>query len=173
MGTAHSSIVPYRAYKTRDGHMIVGALNNGQFERMCDLLQRPLLPKDERFHSNATRVAHRKELDEIIEGELQRQDVSHWLREFEKARVPCGPINNLKQTFEDPQIVHRRMVQHMAHKGAGTVPLISPPVRFDDEQSPIRRAPPVLGQDTDAVLTTELGYSQAQLDELRVCGAIK
>ncbi len=132
----------------------------------------PHLASNHQFVSNAARVANRDDLDRILQSAFLVAPVAHWLALFDTARVPCGPINNMKSVFEDPQVVHRHMVQHAKHATAGDVPLVSPPVRFDGEQCAVRMAPPTLGQHTDSVLQSELGLTAADLRALRQCGAI-
>lgn len=82
-GTAHISIVPYKAYAAKDGYFIVGALNNAQFERLCSAIKRPEFARDERYASNASRVANRKEVDDLLSTTFVTQPVSHWLELFE------------------------------------------------------------------------------------------
>ncbi len=165
MGTAHSSIVPYESFCTRNGeYLIAGALNDGQFSRLCSALQIP--GDDPRFASNELRVKHRKELINILKERFLLRDKKEWLDLLEHHRVPCGPINNLKQVFEDPQVQARGMRQSVNHSSAGNIDLVSPPVRFDGHQSKIRSAPPELGQHTWEVLHDELGMSNIEYERL-------
>lgn len=192
MGTAHGSIAPYRAYASSDGHFIVGALNNGQFERLCAAVERPELAHDARFSTNPNRVDNRRELEPILDAIFVTKPMRHWLELFETHRVPCGPINLMDSVFQEcdlggvgclfvfsplalvsPQIVSRGLVQHVQHPTAGSTPLISPPVLFDHAQCAVRMPPPTLGQHTDRVLMGELGFTAAQCQELRLAGAIQ
>lgn len=173
MGTAHSSIVPYRAYEAKDGHVIVGALNNSQFERMCVTLCIPQISSDARFVTNAKRVENREELDGILQEKIKHESVEHWVRVFDEAKVPCGPINNMEQVFTDPHVLHRHLVQSLSHPSAGPISLLSPPVRFDGHLTEIERPPPLLGQHTDFVLSSELGLTPLDLSRLRERGVIR
>lgn len=172
-GTAHASIVPYEAFEASNGHFITGALNDGQFERMCTAMGLSHLACDPKFDRNRGRVANREELLNILRQEFKKKPVAEWLALLEDARVPAGPINNLKQVFEDPHVDFRHMRQEVSHPSAGNVPVVSPPVRFNGEQSQVRFAPPLLGQHTEEVLKSVLGYSGERISELRSKGSIK
>ena len=109
----------------------------------------------------------------LVGAQLLQHSQSHWIKHLEAARVPYGPINNMEQVFEDPHIQARHMVQEVSHPSAGTIPLLSPPIRFDGQQSPIRMAPPTLGQHTDRVLQQELHLTADQLKSLREAKIIR
>ncbi len=170
MGTAHSSIVPYQSFRASDGqYFIAGALNDGQFERLWKALQ---LPPDSRFGSNAKRVAQREELVSLLQSKFEERPKQHWLDLLEQHRVPCGPINDMRQVFEDPHVAARGMQQTVQHATAGPIAVVSPPVRFDGQQSAVRLPPPVLGEHTWEVLHAELGMSRAEYDRLAVDKAV-
>nr|XP_031310502.1 succinate--hydroxymethylglutarate CoA-transferase isoform X2 [Camelus dromedarius] len=102
-GTAHGSIVPYQAFKTKDGYLVVGAGNNQQFATVCKILNLPELIDDSMYRTNHLRVQNRKELIKILSTRFEEETTSEWLYLFEGSGVPYGPINNMKNVFAEPQ----------------------------------------------------------------------
>ncbi|XP_058688237.1 succinate--hydroxymethylglutarate CoA-transferase isoform X3 [Poecile atricapillus] len=102
-GTAHGSIVPYQAFKTKDGYIVVGAGNDHQFVTVCKILNLPEVSKDSRYKTNTLRVQNRKELIDILSKRFSEKATTEWLQLFEGSGVPYGPINNMQQVFSDPQ----------------------------------------------------------------------
>ncbi|XP_021241471.1 succinate--hydroxymethylglutarate CoA-transferase isoform X3 [Numida meleagris] len=105
-GTAHGSIVPYQAFKTEDGYIMVGAGNDQQFVTVCQILDLPEVIKDSRYKTNKLRVQNRKELIDILSTRFLEKTTVKWLQLFEGSRVPYGPINNMQQVFSEPQLFH-------------------------------------------------------------------
>nr|XP_047907594.1 succinate--hydroxymethylglutarate CoA-transferase isoform X3 [Anser cygnoides] len=103
-GTAHGSIVPYQAFKTKDGYIVVGAGNDQQFVTVCKILNLPEVSKDSRYKTNTLRVQNRKELIDILSTRFSEKTTIKWLQLFEGSGVPYGPINNMQQVFSDPQV---------------------------------------------------------------------
>uniref|UniRef100_A0A8C3JHK3 Succinyl-CoA:glutarate CoA-transferase n=1 Tax=Calidris pygmaea TaxID=425635 RepID=A0A8C3JHK3_9CHAR len=103
-GTAHGSIVPYQAFKTKDGYIVVGAGNDQQFVTVCKILNLPEVSKDSRYKTNTLRVQNRKELIDILSTRFSEKATMEWLQLFEGSGVPYGPINNMQQVFSDPQV---------------------------------------------------------------------
>ncbi|KAF8827475.1 hypothetical protein HHX47_DHR4000152 [Lentinula edodes] len=158
-GTAHPSVVPY------------------QFNTLCTLvLPLPSLPSDPRFSTNALRVANRNELIKLLEIELRKETKAHWLGKFRAATqagkgVPHGPINNIKETFEHEQAIARNVTVEIDHPRAGPIKLVAPAVSYNGKKMSVKRHPPWLGEHSDEVLA-ELGYSAAQVEELRAKGVV-
>jgi crotonobetainyl-CoA:carnitine CoA-transferase CaiB-like acyl-CoA transferase len=167
MGNAHMNIVPYHVFRAADAFLIVAVGNDGQFAAFCEVLGEPDWATDARFATNPQRVRHRKLLVGLIEQRLGTTDAHEWLQRLEAAGVPCGPINDLAQVFEDPQVLHRGLRVHAAHPVAGEVSLVASPLRFGREPVTYDRAPPLLGQHTDEVLGRLLGLDSAALERLR------
>jgi crotonobetainyl-CoA:carnitine CoA-transferase CaiB-like acyl-CoA transferase len=115
MGNDHSMIVPWSAFSTTDDAIIVAVGNDGQFARMADAIGLAGLGADARYATNAARVSHRAELMPLLQGALSRQTAAHWIQTFEAAGVPCGPVCNMQQVFEQPQVILERPV----HVGFG------------------------------------------------------
>ena len=162
LGNAHPNIVPYQAFATEDGYLILAVGNDAQFQRFCDLAGCAELAQDEHFLTNAKRVEHRQTLVPLLIPVLQQRTTDQWLAALEKVGVPCGPINTLDRVFADPQVQYRQLEIEMPHPEAGSVKLVSNPVRFDNEALNASTAPPLLGQHTKAVLKELLGLDEHQ-----------
>lgn len=169
MGNDHSMIVPWSAFSAADDSIIVAVGNDGQFERMADALGLGDLGSDERYATNAARVANREELMPLLQSAISRQPAAHWIRTFEAVGVPCGPVCNMKQVFEHPQVIARGMRLDLPHPTAadGTVPGVACPIKLVGEELPTPTAPPMLGAHTDSVLREVVGMDDAEIRALR------
>jgi formyl-CoA transferase len=167
LGNAHQSIVPYQVFKASDGFLIVAVGNDTQYARFCDVLGAPELATEERYRTNPSRVKHREELVARIASLVAQRPAAEWLERLEEADVPCGPIRDLSQVFEDPQVKARGLEVRVPHAQAGEVRLVANPMRFS--ATPVRydAPPPRLGEHTDEVLKTVLGLDEARIRELR------
>jgi crotonobetainyl-CoA:carnitine CoA-transferase CaiB-like acyl-CoA transferase len=144
MGNTHPNIVPYQVFKSADRHLIVAVGNDGQFANFCGVLNRPELAEHEDYRTNAARVGHRDELCALLQELLLERTTAEWLDALESVNVPCGPINNVEQVFNDPQILSRDMVQTVEHPVAGEIRVAGSPIKFVDEDKCQVEAPPVL-----------------------------
>jgi crotonobetainyl-CoA:carnitine CoA-transferase CaiB-like acyl-CoA transferase len=171
-GTAHPNIVPYQAFATADGHVMIAVGNDGQFRRLSAVLGQPSLADDPRYATNRERVANRTSLVAEIAARLGAQTSGHWLRLLQQEQVPGGPINDLEAVFQDPQVRHRRMRIDLGHPLAGRAPGVRQPVLFERTPLSYERAPPTLGADTDAVLRERLGLGPAEIADLRAASVI-
>ncbi len=171
LGNAHPSIVPYQAFATKDGHIVLAVGNDAQFERLCEVAGRPEVARDERFARNAARVRNREDLVALLAPLLAARASRDWIASLEAAGVPCGPINDLAQVFDDPQVRHRGMRVEVPHPLCGTAPMVASPVRLSG--TPVRHAPaPTLGQHTREVLEGILGMDEAEVRALREKGVV-
>ena len=171
LGNAHASIVPYQAFATRDGHVVVAVGNDGQFARLCELAGRAELAADPRFATNAARVENRAALVPILQALLAGRPTQDWVSALEVADVPCGPINDLGQVFADPQVRARGLRVEVPHPLAGTVPVVASPMRLSE--APVRHGtPPLLGEHTREVLGDVLGMGESEIEALRRDGVI-
>jgi crotonobetainyl-CoA:carnitine CoA-transferase CaiB-like acyl-CoA transferase len=172
IGNAHPNIVPYQPFRTKDGDVILACGNDNLFNRFCEVAGCPELPKDPRFATNAKRVENREEITRLLAEIFAKRTTRDWCDALEAAGVPNGPINNLKQVFEEPQVVARGMRIELEHATAGKVPLIASPMKFSGTPLEYRDAPPVLGQHTDEVLRSVLRLDDAGIARLRADGVI-
>ncbi|MEO8408404.1 MAG: CaiB/BaiF CoA-transferase family protein [Oxalobacteraceae bacterium] len=171
-GNAHPNIVPYQAFETGDGQIVIAVGNDGQFASLCRVLGRPEWSVDPRFASNPARVKHREILLPMIAEALQAWRGPQLAEALEAVGVPCGPINNLAQVFADPQVQAREMQVDVPHPSAGSVPQVRHPVRFSGDATVAMQAPPTLGQHTDQVLQQMLGLPAEQIAALRQRGLV-
>ena len=165
-GNAHPNIQPQDVYACADGDVILVVGNDGQFAKLCGVFGQPRWAADDRFATNAQRVRNIGELSALL-----REEFAAWPREkllaaLDKAGVPCGPINNVAQVFEEPQVKARDMLRHLPHPSGVDVPLVASPMRFGGQALPVTTPPPLLGEHSDAILA-ELGYARADIDALR------
>ena len=172
LGNAHPNIVPYQAFATLDGHIILAVGNDGQFAKFCQVAGHPELAQDPRYATNPARVANRKELVPILERLLEQRTSRDWLSALEAVGVPCGPINDVSQVFADPHVQARNIHQDLPHPSAGTVPTVASPIRYSATPIEHTVAPPTLGQHTDAVLGEALGLCAADIAALREKGVV-
>lgn len=167
-GTAHASIVPYQHFTCGDDlNIIVGALNDGQFVKLCDVLGLSDVPLDPRFASNPQRVKHRDEVLELLSSRLRSKGAEEWLSALEKAGVPCARINSIDKVFEDPQVIYRKRVLEVEHPTVGLLKMVAPAATFHGTPLTVFNPPPLLGQHTDEILAGLLKLSPADIALLR------
>ncbi|MGD9806373.1 MAG: CaiB/BaiF CoA transferase family protein [Hyphomicrobiaceae bacterium] len=172
LGNTHPNIVPYQSVPTSDGAIILACGNDNLFSKLCDLLGQPSLKTDPRFSTNAARVTNRDALDPILDELMRKRSTAEWVEALEKAGVPCGPINNLKEVFENPQVVARGLRVEIPHPTAGKVSLVRSPMRFSETPVEYETPPPLLGQHTDEVLRDVLGKSADEIATLKTSGTV-
>jgi len=170
MGSAHPNLVPYQAFRTRDGYLNVAVGSEGIWQRFCEVVA-PELLDDPRFSTNADRVRHRSELIPILEAHFRERTTAEWREILDRAGVPNGPIYRVSEVFEDPQTLHRGMKVTLPHPTAGEVTMTGVPVKLSETPGEVRTPPPLLGQHTEAVLR-ELGYAPEEIAHLRAEGAV-
>ena len=157
MGNAHPNIVPYQDFPTADGDMILAIGNDGQFVRFCEVAGRAEWAADERFATNAARVANRGVLIPLLRQTTVMRTTREWVAALESKAVPCGPINRLDEVFADPQVIARGLRVELPHPVAGVVPGVANPIRLSGTPVVYRSAPPRLGAHTAGVLADWLG----------------
>lgn len=168
-GTAHESIVPYQAFKTSDGFLTVGTGSDKQFQDLCRRIGQESLSEQDQFATNEARVKNRLELVGILQEVLEKRSKKEWMRVFDGASFPCGPVNTLQETFNDPHVKAINMVQEVEGSGSDgvSVKMVRPPVVYSEGANEIRRPPPTLGQHTEEVLTDILGYQASEIARLK------
>ncbi|MDH3449557.1 MAG: CoA transferase, partial [Gammaproteobacteria bacterium] len=172
LGNAHPNIVPYQAFRTLDGYIILAIGNDSQFERFCRLAEVPGIAQDERFRKNSERVKNRDLLVPEIAAIMSRKTSAEWLDALNADGIPCGPINNIDQVFDDPQVNYRGLRLELEHPAAGRVASVANPIRLSATPIEYRLAPPLLGQHTDEVLNRFLALDDAKIASLREAGVV-
>jgi crotonobetainyl-CoA:carnitine CoA-transferase CaiB-like acyl-CoA transferase len=167
LGSGHPSLSPYRNFKCRDGQWIfIAAANDRFWQKLAKALGLTDMAADPRFEKNQGRVANRAELEGILErtiGALEREPL---LERLEEADVPATPVNTVDQVMNDPQTAERGIVQRVTHPTLGEIPVVGTPLHFSRMSPGVRRAAPMRGEHTDAVLT-DLGYTPEEIKSLR------
>lgn len=170
-GSAHPNIVPYQAFETRDGYIMIAVGNQRQWLELISIMGLEELGRDERFSTNADRVTNRDALVEILTRTFKERPTAAWIEQLEAKGIPSGPINSVPNVFEDPHIQARDMVVQLDHPTAGPMRVTGVPVKFSDTPAAVETAPPLLGQHTDEVLA-ELGYDAERIAELHKDGIV-
>jgi crotonobetainyl-CoA:carnitine CoA-transferase CaiB-like acyl-CoA transferase len=170
LGSAHRLSAPYEVLPTADGHVAIGAANQRNWLRLCEVLDE--LPADERFADNRARMAHRVELAGELAGRLRRRTTEEWVAALSAAGVPCGPLYDLEQVYADPHVQARDMLVSTQHPRLGEVRHIGPPVKLSATPARIRRTAPLLGEHTREVLA-EAGLDGAEIDGLLAAGVAR
>ncbi|XP_036324351.1 succinate--hydroxymethylglutarate CoA-transferase [Rhagoletis pomonella] len=166
-GTAHSSIVPYQSFKTVDGYLTIGAGSDEQFKELCQLLKIPDIAENSKFKTNKDRVKNRVELIALLEDLLAKKTSKSWMQHFDGASFPVGPVNGIREVFEDEHVKAIDLVKTLPHPCDGNVKVVGPPVVYSESKNDARTAPPMMGQHTDEVLAELLDYSAEQIARLR------
>ena len=167
-GNAHPNIVPYQTFQTSDGWMIVAAGNDSQYRKFVQAGGEPDLATDPRFLTNPQRVKERPTLVPLLSAMTKKKTKQEWILLLEEAGVPCGPINDLSEVFDNEQVIARQIKQTIDHPSAGKVDLVASPMRLSKTPASIRTAPPTLGQHTNSILGTQLGMDAQTIEQLRV-----
>ncbi len=171
-GNAHANIVPYQAFEARDGYMSIAVGTDRQFRDLCKIIGDESLADDERFATNAQRVANRGELVAILQDAFKTRDAEHWLTACREAIIPSGAIRSVLDVMQHPQTEALNMVQELEHVTAGAVKVTGVPFELSRTPAEVRLPPPALGQHTDEVLSGLLALSPKAIAELRAGGVV-
>ncbi len=172
MGNRHPTIAPYETVAVRDGYMNLAVGNDTLWEAFCKAAEIADLRTDPRFRTNRDRVTHRTALFEVIGPVLRQHTLAEWVERLDAAGVPCGPVLDLHEVLNHPQIRARDMVVTQEHPVAGTIRSTGIPVRLSDTPGDVGAAPPVLGQHTNMVFQDLLGLSKEDLERLEQEGVV-
>ena len=165
-GNDHPTSMPTSVYKTADGHINIAATGEGNWRNLCEAIHRPDLAEDARFNTEAKRGANRIELNTQINSASVKYSSAELIDKLIAASVPCGPIYAMDEVFNDPQVKHLNCAARVTHPTLGTIDLVAQPVKLSRTPAAINNATPELGQHSAAILA-ELGYTQAQVSQLR------
>jgi len=172
IGNAHPNIVPYQTFRTKDGAIILACGNDNLLNKFCDAAGCAHLPKDARFATNAERVKNRAEITRLLNEVFEQRTTKEWVKLLDDAGVANGPINTIKEVFEEPQVIARGMKFELPHAAAGKVPLVASPMRFSGTPLKHEIPPPTVGQHTDEILRQVLKKTDAEIAALKAAGAV-
>ncbi len=172
MGSSHPNIVPYGSFPAADGSIIIAVLSERFWRNLCNALERPDLAADSRFASPTLRRDRRDELDAMIAEITRTKTVAEWERRLQEADVPHSPVLGVTAALSSPHALAREMVVDVEHPTIGAIKVAGRPIKFPGARQPPVTPPPSFGQHTAAVLRTELGYSDGEIDALRQAGVI-
>ncbi len=171
LGNRHPSIAPFQAFKSTTGYFTLSASTDEQFGNLCDAVGLPDAKSDKRLLTKRDRVRNVAFVNELFGNLFVGKPKEHWLELLERHKIPCGPINNVKEVVESPQVRARGMIVELEHAEAGRIKMAGPPIKASLTPPAAQGPPPLLGGDTDAVLS-ELGYTPGEIDAFRAEGDI-
>ncbi len=172
IGNLHPNIVPYQPFKTADGDVILACGNDNLFRKFCAAAGCTELAGDARFAGNGKRVENRAELTRLLQAVFTKRRTREWVKILEAAGVPNGPINDVAQVFEEPQVKARGIKVELDHPVAGKLPTVASPMRFSATPVEYKLAPPVLGQHTEEILRGLLQKTEAEIARLKADGTV-
>lgn len=167
MGTAHPNLVPYQAFATSDGDLMLTVGNDRQFASCCDALDMQSTGDDARFASMRGRIENREALISLLQSRFLQGSTQQWLAKLHAQGVPAGPVNDIAEVLTNEHAIERNLVRHIRNAAEESVPQVSNPVDFGRTPVCYEKAPPLLGEHTNEVLRECLGYSDAQIETLR------
>jgi len=170
LGSSHRNSAPYQALKTKDGHINVGAPNQSNWERFANAIERSDLIAQNEFKDNASRLVNRESLEAELELTLTTKNSSEWLEVLEKSGVPAGPILNISEVWNDPQVEARNMKVSLDHPTAGKITNIGLAAKLYSTPGRITKPAPLFGEHTREVLMNA-GYSKKNIEDLIASGA--
>ncbi len=171
-GNGHPNIVPYQEFTARDQQFAFACGNDGQWTRFCTAVACPEWISDERFATNAARLANREQVIIMLNDLFATRDAADWMTLCDEIGIPTAPINNMAQVFQHEQVQARQMQMAMSHPTAGTISLVNSPLKIPTAPTQARYPPPLLGEHTDEILQTFLGYDKTTINALRKEGVI-
>jgi len=173
IGNRHPTITPFQAYKGSDGYFVIAVGNDMLWKSLCPALGKPELLDDLSFDSNRLRTENIGPLNSILEPVFEAKTAAEWLKIFEKAGIPCAPINDVEAVMNDPQVLFRNMIVEVEDSQAGTVKIAGNPIKMSSiPESPNRDTVPEIGEHNAEIYGGMLGYSESELEDLAASGVI-
>ncbi len=169
VGSAHPNVVPYQAFETRDGYLVVALWGvNHLWPVLCEAIERPDLAQDDRFATNEKRVKHQELLVPILEEVFKARTAGQWMAVFEQHGIPAAPVHAVDQVLALPQVAAREMLLTLTHPATGNpLTVLGSPVKLSGDSQETLLPPPLLGQDTEEILKGRLGLSDGEIIDLR------
>ena len=172
VGSGHPSVIPYGAYETRDGYIVIANLGEGFWPKIAKALGLGELAGDPRYATNVARLAHKAELEALVTGATRGRTTAEWEAIFEREDVPHAPVNRVSDVLNHPSVAAREMVREVEHARLGRIRVTGRPIRFSEHEHETLRAAPVMGQHTDEVLEEVLGLDGERIAGLRRAGVV-
>ena len=170
-GNGHPNIVPYRTFEAKDGSIAIAVGNDTQFAKFAACLNKKEWATDTRFTKNADRVVNRQLIDQEIQNVIAGKTVTEWLEKLLSSDIPASAVNSVESALADEQTIANDMVVNIEHSEAGTLKMLGVPYKFSDTPAKIDKAPPLLGEDNNNVLSS-LGYDEEYIKELHTKNVI-
>ncbi|MGI5998478.1 MAG: CaiB/BaiF CoA transferase family protein [Lutispora sp.] len=171
-GNRHPSIVPFEPFDAKDGKVMVAVGNDVLWEKFCYAIEAEELLEVEEYKTNPSRNEHYEELRPKIAEKMTKKTVKEWLDILENAGVPNGPINTVDKVLEDPQVLARNMIVEVEHEVAGKLKIPGVPIKMSETQGEVKKAAPVLGNDTDEIISELLGMNNEEIEQLKQKGIL-
>jgi crotonobetainyl-CoA:carnitine CoA-transferase CaiB-like acyl-CoA transferase len=163
-GNAHPNIVPYQTFTASDGEFVMNVGNDGQFASLCAIIDRLEWLENPRFATNPQRVAHRHLLIPMLEDIFGSRPAGEWVEQLVAQGIPAGAINSVSTALNDPHVRERNLIRETTLSNGATLPYVASPLQPPGD---VRYPPPALGQHTDEILQTMLGYDDRKIENLR------
>ncbi|MFC7392776.1 CaiB/BaiF CoA transferase family protein [Scopulibacillus cellulosilyticus] len=166
LGNYHPNITPYQTFKTKDGEMVVAVGNDRQFQLFADCINAPELKEDPRFIKNSDRMSYREELEALILEKLTQENTDKWIRLCREKGIPCAPIQEIDEVFQDPHVRAREMVIEMDHTNGEKISMVGSPLKMSRTKVSYELPPPMVGEHTDEILK-QLGITEEECEILK------
>jgi crotonobetainyl-CoA:carnitine CoA-transferase CaiB-like acyl-CoA transferase len=167
MGNSHPNVIPYKAFASSDGHIIITCGNDAQFKRLCDALGMPEMPIDPKYVSNEARLTNRVALESRLQTVLIKMRKKEIIDLLELADVPCGPINTLPEVFADPHVIARETKVELQRSDGAIIKTVAFPAKLSGSPATYRSPPPILGGNTEEVLQDWISLDKCKINVLR------